>query len=128
MKPRALLAQLSAGRIAIGAGLIARPEAVTSRWVGKDGERPGGRVLARALGARDAALGAGTLAALRGGQPTTPWVLAGLLCDATDLLATHAARDRLPRAAAPLIYVMAGGALVAGAANLGSGDDSAPVT
>jgi hypothetical protein len=120
---RDLLTQLSAGRIAIGATLVARPEAVGSRWVGRDGERPGGRVLARALGARDAALGAGTLAAVRGGQPTTPWVLAGLLCDATDLLATHVARERLPRGAAPLIYLLAGGALVAGLANLA---DSTP--
>jgi hypothetical protein len=128
VKPRALLAQLSAGRIAIGAGLVARPDLVTSGRVGRDGERPGGRVLARALGARDAALGAGTLAALQARQPTTPWVLAGLLCDATDLLATHAARHRLPRAAAPMIYVLAGGALVVGAASLGSGDDSAPIT
>ena len=112
----------------MGAALIARPEAVTSMWVGRDGERPGGQVLARALGARDSALGAGTLTALRSGQPTRPWVLAGIFCDAVDLLATHAARARLPRAAAPLIYALAGGALAAGAANLGSGDDSGPVT
>jgi hypothetical protein len=120
---RDLLTPLNAGRIALGAALVARPEAATSMWVGRDGSRPGGRVLARALGARDTALGAGTLAALRGGQPTTPWVLGGLLCDATDLLATHAARERLPRGAAPLIYALAGGALLAGLANLA---DSTP--
>jgi hypothetical protein len=122
--PRGLLISLNAGRIALGAMLVARPEMATSGWVGRDGERPGGQVLARALGARDAALGAGTLAALRGRQPTTPWVLGGLLSDTTDLLATHAARERLPRAAAPLIYVLAGGALIAGLANLA--DSTAP--
>jgi len=121
---RGLLAQLNAGRVVVGAGLIARPHMATSMWVGRDGERPGGEVLARALGARDAALGAGTLAALRTGQPITPWVLGGLFCDATDLLATHAARHRLPRAAAPLIYALAGGALVAGLANVA--DSPAP--
>jgi len=93
-------------------------------WVGRDGSRPGGQVLARALGARDTALGAGTLAALRGGGPTAPWVLGGLLCDGTDLLATHAARERLPAAAAPLIYLLAGGALLVGLANLA--DSTAP--
>ena len=108
----------------LGASLIVRPEIGTGRWVGGDGSRPGGQVLARGLGARDAALGAGTLAALRGGGPTLPWVLGGLLADATDLLATHAARDRLPRGAAAMIYVLAGGALVAGLANLA--DSPAP--
>src|SRR4051794_8767112 len=123
VSPRDLLTQLSAGRIALGAALVARPEGATSMWVGGDGGRPRGRVLARGPGARDMALGAGTLAAERGGQSTTPWVLGGLLCDATDLLATHAARDRLPRAATPLIYALAGGALLAGLANLA---DSTP--
>ena len=123
MGPRDLLTQLSVGRIALGGALVVRPESATTMWVGRDGERPGGRVLARALGARDAALGAGTLSALRARQPVLPWVVGGLFCDATDLLATHAARERLPRGAAPLIYLLAGGALVAGLANLA---DSTP--
>jgi hypothetical protein len=116
--PRALLTQVNAGRIALGTLLIARPEMATAMWVGRDGARPGGRVLAQALGARDAALGAGTLAALRARQPIAPWVAGGLLADTTDLLATHAARERLPRGAAAIIYALAGGALVAGLANL----------
>ena len=116
MKPRSLLSQVNAGRVAFGVGLIARPQ-IAAGWVGRDGEGPGGQVLARALGA-------GTLAALRSGGPLRPWVLGGLLCDATDLLATHAARHRLPRAAAPLIYALAGGALVAGLANVA--DSPAP--
>jgi hypothetical protein len=123
MKPRDLLTQISASRVALGAALVARPDLATSMWVGADGRRPGGKVLARALGARDAALGAGTLTALRGGQPVKLWVLAALLADGTDLLATHAARHQLPRAAAPLIYALAGVALVVGAANLATRDD-----
>jgi hypothetical protein len=118
VKPRDLLTQLSLGRLGLGASLVARPDLATSMWVGRDGKRAGGQVLARALGARDAALGAGTLAAVRGGQPTRPWVLAGLVCDATDLLATHAARHHLPKAAAPLIYGLAGTALLVGALNV----------
>jgi hypothetical protein len=118
VKPRDLLMQLSAGRIAIGAAMIAKPPLATSGWVGAVADRPGGHVLARALGARDAALGAVTLAAIRSGQPVRPLVLAGLVCDGTDLLATHAARHNLPRAATPLIYALAGGALLVGAANL----------
>jgi hypothetical protein len=122
VKPRDLLMQISAGRIAIGAAMIAKPPLATSGWVGRVAHRPGGHVLARGLGARDAALGAITLVALRSGQPVRPLVLAGLVCDGTDLLATHAARHNLPRLAAPLIYVLAGGALVVGAANLPDSD------
>jgi hypothetical protein len=116
--------QLSAGRIAIGAALVAKPPLVGSGWVGRESTKPGGQVLARALGARDAALGAVTLTAMRSGQPLKPLVLAGIACDATDLLATHAARDSLPKAAAPLIYALAGAALLVGAANLA--DSPAP--
>jgi hypothetical protein len=110
--------QLSAGRIALGSALVAKPPLATSGWVGRDGSRPGGQVLARALGARDAALGAATLSAVHSGQPLGPLVIAGMACDATDLLATHAARSDLPKAAAPLIYALAGAALLVGAANL----------
>jgi hypothetical protein len=115
---RALLTQLNAGRMALGAGLIARPELVTGQWLGKDGRRPAVKVLARAFGARDAVLGAGTLDALRNGRPLRPWVLAGIVADATDLLATHFGRHHLPRPSAPLIYALAGGALLVGAANV----------
>lgn len=103
---------------------MVRPQLVTGRWLGKDGERPAIAVLGCAFGARDAVLGAGTLAAMRAGHGLRPWLFAGLVADATDLLATHLGRHQLPRASAPLIYALAGGALVAGAANLGSGDDS----
>ena len=69
-------------------------------------------------------LGAGTLQALRSGQSLRPWLLAGLVADAADLSATHAGRDHLPPSAAPLIYALAGGALLVGLANLA--DSPAP--
>jgi hypothetical protein len=121
VKPRDLLTQLSAGRIVLGIGLIVRPQLVTGKWLGDDGHRPAVRVLGRSFGARDAVLGAGTLDAVRSGRPLRPWVLAGLVADATDLVATHLGRRELPRISAPLIYALAGGALLVGAANL---DDS----
>jgi hypothetical protein len=124
VKPRALLTQLNAGRIAIGAVLMARPDVVTGQWFGKDGHRPAVTVLGRSFGARDAVLGAGTLQALRSGQSLKPWVLAGLFADAADLLATHAGRDHLPPPSAPLIYALAGGAFLVGLANLA--DSPAP--
>jgi hypothetical protein len=124
VKPRDLLTQLSVGRIVLGVTLILKPEIVTGRWLGKAGKRPAIAVLGRGFGARDAALGAGTLAAMRAGEGLKPWLYAGLVADATDLIATHLGRHQLPKPSAPLIYAVAGGALVAGAANLASGDDS----
>jgi hypothetical protein len=124
VKPRALLTQLNAGRIAIGATLMARPDLVTGQWLGKDGRRAAVQVLGRSFGARDAVLGAGTLQALRSGQSLRPWVVAGLFADAADLVATHAGRDHLPQPAAPLIYALAGGAFLVGLANLA--DSPAP--
>jgi hypothetical protein len=124
--PRALLTQLSAGRIALGISLMAAPRLVLGIWLGEAGRHPAVGTLGRGFGARDAVLGAGTLAAMRSGQSLRPWLLAGLVADATDLAATALARDRLPRASAPLIFALAGGALAIGAANAGSVDDSVP--
>jgi hypothetical protein len=122
--PRALLTPLSAGRVALGASLIAAPQIVAGMWLGADGRRPAVGVLGRAFGARDLVLGAGTLAAMRGGQSLRSWLIAGLVADATDLAATIAGRDHLPRTSGPLIVGLAGGALVVGAVALASGDDS----
>jgi hypothetical protein len=61
---------------------------------------------------------------MRSGRGLRAWVLAGLVADATDLGATVAGRDHLPRSAVPLLAVLAGGALVVGAVALASGDDS----
>jgi hypothetical protein len=122
--PRALLTQLNAGRVALGASMIAAPQIVAGRWVGADGRRPTVGVLGRAFGARDLVLGAGTLGAMRSGRGLRPWLLAGLVADATDLGATVAGREHLPRASVPMLAVLAGGALVVGAVALASGDDS----
>jgi hypothetical protein len=124
VKPRALLTQLSIGRLLIGTTMIVKPSLGVGRWVGRVGDNPGGEVLSRALGARDAGLGAGALAAKGNADALRPWLIAGIVADTTDLLATHAARDDLPRGAALMIYVLAGGAIAAGLANLAGGSDS----
>src|SRR4051794_41804080 len=57
---------IAAGRVVIGAALLASPD-LAAPWAGADARRPGGRLVTRALGARDAALGAGPL--LSGDDP-----------------------------------------------------------
>jgi hypothetical protein len=59
-----------------------------------------------------------------GSEALRPWLIAGLVSDATDLAATLAARDDLPSRAVPLLGALAGSALVVGALNLASADSS----
>jgi hypothetical protein len=122
---RALLKQLSIGRLVIGGAFIAAPGRASAGWIGADGERGSVHVLARAFGARDAAIGAGTLSALNGGGSLQTWVLAGVAADVTDLAATALAGDRIPALPRAMVLVVAATATAVGAAVLASGDDSA---
>jgi hypothetical protein len=96
---------LAAGRVAIGAALCAAPQ-LAAQWVGADGRRPGARTLTRALGARDAALGLGTLAAADTAE-LRHWLLASSLSDAVDLAATF---GRPPSGRRSAVMAMAAGA------------------
>jgi hypothetical protein len=117
---------LAAARTAIGVVALAAPTLVTRPWLGPD-RGPAARVLGRALGGRDLALGLGALAALQqppartrsAGHPGI-WIGVGALSDAMDVLATVAAWDELPPVGRWLVAMSAGGAAVAGAAAAGS--------
>lgn len=113
---------MSIGRIAIGAGLIAAPRLFAPVWVGRDGLSGAARLFSRALGARDIAIGASTLMAMSRGEAVQPWVLAAIVPDAVDAIATFIERDEVPSLSRPLVYLMGGGAAVAGAAIQGSVD------
>jgi len=86
---------LAVGRMSVGAGLLVAP-GLTRVWVGASAAEPGGKVLTRALGVRDLALGVGLLQAVRGGGAVGRWLGAGVLADGGDLAATLAAWERLP--------------------------------
>jgi hypothetical protein len=114
MNPRTLLTTLAAGRLAIGAALVAKPKSqVGAGWVGgEEAQRPATALLFRSVGARDMALGLGTLAAARNGSPLRPWLLGATLADAVDLFATFAAGKAVPKAGKAAIVLLAGGAIV----------------
>ena len=80
---------LAAVRVAIGVTAWLAPKVALRPWVGKAAcEFPSVILLGRALGARDIALGAGTLLAAQQTRPVRGWIEAGGLSDAGDSLAT----------------------------------------
>jgi hypothetical protein len=113
MNARAALTTLAVGRLAIGAALVAKPRSrVGAGWVGEESQRPATALLFRSVGARDMALGLGTLAAARNGSPLRPWLLGATLADVVDLVATFAAGKAVPAKGKAAIAVLAGGAIV----------------
>jgi hypothetical protein len=109
---------LALNRISFGAGLILAPGLYARSWVGSDAAgEDATKVLARALGARDLALGAGGLVALRAGdrERARRWFAAQGFTDAVDLVATLAARD-VPLPARIFAAVMAAGSTAIAAA------------
>jgi hypothetical protein len=113
MNPSIPLARaLAASRVAFGAGIVAAPRLTAAVWVGpRRAARPEATVLGRALGARDTALGAATLGAFASKDTTLirAALVACAACDATDLMATAAARRELPSGPAWFSALAAGG-------------------
>ena len=100
----------AAARAAIGVALLAAPGPAGKRWLGDVSEQPGARVAISGLGARDLAVGLGTLWALSGRRRTArPWLIASAGADAADLLSTLRARNGLSSAAFIGTGAIAGG-------------------
>lgn len=109
---RQLTAAWGAARVGLGVVALATPRAAAAIWVGPGAHSTAGTVLGRALGARDAALGAGTLAGAMTGSPLLPWVLAGATSDVVDAAATALARPALPRGWRDLVIAASGGSVL----------------
>jgi hypothetical protein len=71
--------------------------------------------MARALGARDVALGMGALVAMNREAPTRGWLEAGALADAGDVAATLLGWQSAPRFGRWLVLLAAGAGVVTGA-------------
>ena len=105
---RGLAAALALNRILFGVGYLAAPERAGRGWIA--GAASDRRTQARALEARDLALGAGALRApLAGDGSPRAWLAAHAVADAADLAATVGARDALPRRNLLFASAMAGG-------------------
>jgi hypothetical protein len=125
---RILAGLISLGRVVFGVAFIARPRLMESGWIGKQARLPGAEVLARAVGARDLALGLGGLQAVaRDDGSTRPWLAAAAICDAVDFGATLAAGRGIPRKPRTGVLAIAGVFSVLSAlAAAGSSEATAP--
>jgi hypothetical protein len=99
---------INTGRIALGAALMLAPRRTARGWIGADADAPGAMALARALGVRDAVLGAMGLHTMDNPQVAPRWQRTLALCDGVDLAATLAVRRSLPPVGVALTVVMAG--------------------
>jgi hypothetical protein len=95
--PRRLAQLVAVGRVGIGGAALVAPSAMTRPWVGDGADTPAVRLLARAMGGRDLALGIGTLRALgTDDAEARPWIACSGMADAVDAVVTVAAFRRLP--------------------------------
>jgi len=113
MDYRQLVRMIAAGRVVIGATLTLAPGFAGGQWVGEVAQRKDAKVMIRAMGVRDLALGAGALQALSSGDPVRSWVLMGALSDVIDFTATALALRQLgARRALPVLAVAATAATI----------------
>ena len=94
MRPSTLAIAFGAGRVLVGAALLATPGPITRAWVGDAGAPA--QLLGRCLGARDAVIGGGLVAAVARDRDPRPWLVGGVLADTVDGAATIASGRLIP--------------------------------
>jgi len=124
---RPLARLLAWGRIGIGIGAVVAPSLSARPWIGADAGAQGSRLLARAMGGRDLALGIGALRGLGlSDGEARPWVALGGMADAVDAVATVLAFGSLPRRSRWGILAVTVGAAVVSARAAAALDTDAP--
>ncbi|MEA2435284.1 MAG: hypothetical protein QOG54_2741 [Actinomycetota bacterium] len=114
---------LGLARLVLGAGLYLAPRQVTRMWTGSEDADFPVDLVARGMGARDIALGVGTLIALESGANPRGWLEAGALADAGDAIGTLAAWGDLPGLRRLLLLASEVGAALLGAQLAAALDD-----
>ena len=107
--------RLSIGRAAAGVSMVARPRLLPTSLGVDSAAATRMSWVTQMLGAREIALGLGTLVAARKGDERAArlWLYGGLLSDTVDLLAVGAAvvQGRVSRPAGTALVSVAGGAV-----------------
>jgi hypothetical protein len=86
---------LARGRIALGAFAVISPRRATQMFFGREAAAGVEPQLTRMVGARDLALGLGTVIALDKGAPVRGWLEASALADTGDFLAALLGRKQM---------------------------------
>jgi hypothetical protein len=116
MEARESALLLARGRIAVGVAFVLFPGLAGRMWIGSDAARRNVKVLARAFGARDLAIGLGVVIALDRGTPVRGWIEAGALSDSIDTAASLLAGDSIPPGIRWPCVALGAGSAAAGAA------------
>jgi hypothetical protein len=116
VKARDLALAQARGRMAVGAAFFLAPGLAGRLWIGDDARRPAVKVLARAFGARDLAIGLGVVIALDRGAPVRGWLEAGALSDTLDFTASFLAGDAIPAGLRSFALALGGSSAALGAA------------
>ena len=104
----------AAARIGIGVVATVDPARIGRTWIGDSADETPTKVILRGLGARDFALGAGTIEATLVGRGVAAWLGFSALADLGDLTATLAGKDGLPSKGVKLTAFLAGSGFVSG--------------
>jgi hypothetical protein len=83
-------------RIALGVAAVLAPGLAARVMGGRRGSHGIGPLFARMLGARDVALGLGTVIALDRGAPVRGWLEGSALADTADCVSCVMAREEIP--------------------------------
>jgi len=116
MEPRDRALLHARTRIGLGAAFVLFPGLAGRMWIGSPAATRPVKVLARAFGARDLAIGLGIVIALDRGTPVRGWIEAGALSDAIDTGASLLAGDSIHPAIRWPAIALAAGSTAAGAA------------
>lgn len=128
MEPRDAALLHARARIAVGAAFVLLPGIAGRMWIGSPASWRPVKVLARAFGARDLAIGLGIVIALDRGTPVRGWIEAGMLSDAIDTAASLLAGDSIPAAIRwPAVAVGAGSTAVGVALSKDFDEPQAPI-
>jgi hypothetical protein len=99
MEDATLAMSIARCRIAIGAAAILTPGLAARVMGGRRASEGIAPVFARMVGARDVALGLGTVIALDRGKPVRGWLEGSALSDTVDCVACVLAREDMPPSA-----------------------------
>src|SRR2546430_13755222 len=93
---RAQVRVLGMLRAVVGGAMVLAPATSMRFWIGEERKAFGTRLVTRALGMREIAIGVGTILAVDHDAPVRGWLEAGGLIDSSDAFTTPLSYPKLP--------------------------------